>query len=423
LSKIEFNKKKIIILLNFLYKVVTLFKLMNNYQQFAFLNQPNQIIQKEIKLGMDSDYLTLEQNKILQNNQTNKIQFEPTKEIKLGPQTAEEIEIDKEEVEETNKIKNQNINDIKHIKCKTNEKYYLSREIALTVEKYGREMFSTVKENESKFLIPINYMERHKLTPKARERMVDWMVEVFSVYKCGPSTFELAVHIMDCFISKSKKILFDEDIHLIGLTCIYISSKVEDIIPLRMTHIVKNLGHGTFSEKVIIREEREIIKTIDFDLFTAGAYDYLMTFFYDLKVNNAKKINDFNGIKVVEKFMDLSIFLSQLLLYSNEFVCYRQSLNSLAVLALAFDILKTNLKNINIDLKNFLHDWVFYIINEMGFNTDIISVVYNKISKFYEKKIILPQKLKEKKSKNNKGEDNNDVNIINLCKFNQNKFI
>ena len=134
-------------------------------------------------------------------------------------------------------------------------------------------------------------------------------------------------------------------------------------------------------------------------------------------------VNDFNGIKVVEKYMDLSILISQLLLYSHEFVCYRSSLNSLAVLALAFDILKTNLKNINKNLKDFLHDWVFYIINEMGFNTDAISIVYNKISKFYEKKIILPQKLKEKKSGNNLGEDNNDMIIINLCKFNQNKFI
>ena len=132
-----------------------------------------------------------------------------------------------------------------------------------------------------------------------------------------------------------------------SITCIYISSKVEDIIPLRMSHIVKSLGHMTFNEKEIMEKEREIIKTIDFDLFTAGTFDYLMTFFYDLKVNNAKKISKFNGILIVEKFMNFSILLSQLLLYSNEFVCYRQSLNSLAVLALAFDILKTNIKNLN----------------------------------------------------------------------------
>ena len=303
-------------------------------------------------------------------------------------------------------------------KMKKNEKFYLSREIALTVEKYGRELFSCIKDNESRFLIPLNFIDKHHFAPNVRERMVDWMVEVFSVYKCDPGTFELAVHIMDCFFSRTKKKLKDEDIHLIGLTCIYISSKVEDIAPLRMSHIVKSIGHNTFNGKTIIKKEREIIKTIDFDLFTAGTYDYIMTFFYDLKVNNAKKISELNGVKIVEKYLNFSIFLSQLLLYNCEFVCFRQSLNALAVLALAFDILKTNIKDINKDLQNFLSDWVFYVINEMGFDSDAISIIYQKIYNLYYEKVILPQKNKEK----NRGNDEDDE-IINLCRFNQDKFI
>ena len=247
---------------------------MNFLHKAPLLYQPKKIIQKEIKLAMNSDYSTLEKNKDLQNNTTNKIQLKPTKEKKLYFNIGKEKEKEKEKLEEAQKISIEKINDKNnHEKSKKNEKYYLSREIALTIEKYGREMFSTVKENESKFLVPINFMDRHSLTPSARERMVDWMVEVFSVYKCDPGTFELAVHIMDCYISKSQKILYDEDIHLIGLTCIYISSKVEDIIPLRMSHIVKSLGHMTFNEKEIMEKEREIIKTIDFDLFTAGTFD------------------------------------------------------------------------------------------------------------------------------------------------------
>lgn len=308
-----------------------------------------------------------------------------------------------------------------HEKTKKNEKYYLSREIALTVEKYGREIFSCVKNNEPRFLIPINFMDKHNMSPNIRERMVDWMVEVFSVYKSDPGTFELAVHIMDCYCARTKKKLVDEDIHLIGLTCIYISSKVEDIIPLRMSHIAKSIGHRTFNEKQIIKKEREIIETIDFDLFTAGTYDYIMTFFYDLKVNNSKKINDLNGVKIIEKYLNFSIFLSQLLLYNSEFVCYRQSLNAIAVLALAFDILKTNIKDMSKHLKNFLTDWVFYIINEMGFNSDAISVIYQKFYNYYSEKVILPQKIKERNMR--KGLDDEDDDIINLCKFNQDKFI
>ena len=207
-----------------------------------------------------------------------------------------------------------------------------------------------------------------------------------------------------------------------SLQCIYISSKVEDIVPLRMSHIAKNIGHGTFNEKQIIKKEREIIQTIDFDLFTAGTYDYIMTFFYDLKVNNSPKINDLNGENIINKYLNISIFLSQLLLYSSEFVCYRQSLNALAVLALAFDILKTNIKDMSKDLKNFLTDWVFYVINEMGLNADAISIIYQKFYNYYSEKVILPQKIKERNLR--KGlKDDGDDDIINLCKFNYDKFI
>ena len=298
-----------------------------------------------------------------------------------------------------------------------NEKFYLSREIALTIEKYGRDLFSCTKENESRYLIPINFIDKHPCSPSVRERMVDWMVEVFCAYKCDPGIFELAVHIMDCFLSRTKEKIQDDDIHLIGLTSIYISSKVGDVAPLRMSHIVKNIGHNAFNSNTIINKEREIIKTIDFDLFTASTYDYIMTFFYDLKVNNAKRICELKGVKIIEKYLNFAIFLSQLLLYSHEFVCFRQSLNALAVLAFGFDILKTNIKDINQDLKEFLSDWVFYVINEMGFNSDTISIIYQKIYNLYYEKVILPQKSKKIKVKN----DEDD--IINLCKFNQDKFI
>lgn len=36
------------------------------------------------------------------------------------------------------------------------------------------------------------------------------------------------------------------DIHLIGLTCILLSSKYEDVVPIRMHQIILDAGHGKF---------------------------------------------------------------------------------------------------------------------------------------------------------------------------------
>lgn len=38
---------------------------------------------------------------------------------------------------------------------------------------------------------------RHKITPVLRSRMVDWMVEVITNFRCDDQTFFVAVSIMD----------------------------------------------------------------------------------------------------------------------------------------------------------------------------------------------------------------------------------
>ena len=273
-----------------------------------------------------------------------------------------------------------------------NQKYYLYRERALMFDKYGRSLFNMNKDYEAKFLIPSNFLERHSLSPEVREKMVDWMVEVFSVNKSEPGTLELAVHIMDAYILNTKRVLKNSDIHLIGLCSIYLASKVEEKVPLRLTHIVNNLGKNTFSKDEIIEMERDIVKTIEFDFFTAGTYDYLMVFFYDLKVNNYRRLNQLGGKDVVDKFMNFCVFLSKLTLYNHEFVTYRTSLVALSILSLGYDFLKVNDQIENEELKNFLRDWIYYLINEMKFVPDAVGYVYEKIHELYKCDIDIPQR-------------------------------
>ena len=292
-----------------------------------------------------------------------------------------------------------------------NNKYYLSRERALMFDKYGKDMFELNKNFEIKFLIPISFLDRHSLTPEAREKMVDWMVEVFSVNNSEPGTLELAVHIMDAYIFNTEKTLKVSDIHLIGLASIYLASKMEEKVPMRLTHVVTNLGKNTFTKDEIIEMEKDIVKTIEFDFFTAGNYDYLMVFFYDLKVNNAHLLNKYDSNSIVDKYMNFCIFLSKLVLYNHEFVTYRTSLVSLAILSLGFDFLKENDLIKNIDLRHLFRDWIFYLMNEMKYDPDAVRYMYQRIYELYKFDIEEPQKALEESDGKNCNE------ITNLCKL------
>ena len=292
-----------------------------------------------------------------------------------------------------------------------NAQYYLFREKALMVDKYGKTMYEWNQDNEAKYLIPSDFLKKHGLSPEARERMVDWMIEVFSVNKSEPGTFELAVHIMDSYILNTNKILKDEDIHLIGLTSIYIASKMEEKIPMRLIHIVNNLGKGVFSKAEIIAMEKEIVETIEFDFFTAGTYDYLMTFFWDLKVNNGQILNDFKEHDVIDKYMKFCIFLSKLTLYNHKFAAYSTSLIAVGILTLGFDFLKRNNQIKEKKLMKFLQDWIFYLMNEMKFNPDAVGYVYLKIYDLYKLDIL--ERIKD----NDESSDINSDDVPNLFKL------
>ena len=292
-----------------------------------------------------------------------------------------------------------------------NDQYYLFREKALMVDKYGKTMYEWNQDNEAKYLIPSDFLKKHGLSPEARERMVDWMIEVFSVNKSEPGTFELAVHIMDSYILNTNKILKDEDIHLIGLTSIYIASKMEEKIPMRLIHIVNNLGKGVFSKAEIIAMEKEIVETIEFDFFTAGTYDYLMTFFWDLKVNNGQILNDFKEHDVIDKYMKFCIFLSKLTLYNHKFAAYSTSLIAVGILTLGFDFLKRNNQIKEKKLMKFLQDWIFYLMNEMKFNPDAVGYVYLKIYDLYKLDIL--ERIKD----NDESSDINSGDVPNLFKL------
>ena len=46
-----------------------------------------------------------------------------------------------------------------------------------------------------------DYLKNHKVTGAYRAKMVDWMVEVLTAFKCSDQTFFLAVSLMDRYFN------------------------------------------------------------------------------------------------------------------------------------------------------------------------------------------------------------------------------
>jgi hypothetical protein len=201
--------------------------------------------------------------------------------------------------------------------------YYGARENELVFDKYGAEIYNYILELDDLSYIT-DLLSRHKIDSSTRTKMIDWMIEVLWAYNSEPQTFFIAVHIMDLFISKCKCQLTNSDIHLLGVVCIYIASKMEDIIPLRMSNVKTNIGHNKFSEKQIKQVQKTILDIINFDIITTSTYDFIKSFFYDFLYNNNKEFKDFPDMtQLLDQLENTSVYLAKLLTHSDEFTCYK----------------------------------------------------------------------------------------------------
>ncbi len=247
--------------------------------------------------------------------------------------------------------------------CPVDDKYfYLRREDQVLISSYGPEIYEYCKELEDECSISPNFMSRHKFDPSVRTKMVDWMIEVLYAYSSDTPTFYLSVHILDSYIAKTSNILTNQEIHLLGICSLFIASKSEDIIPLRMTHVKGKIGHSKFSESEIKAKERNILQTIDFNIITTSTYDFIRTFIFDFNHNNKEFIRKLHMAEQIDIFENICVFLSKMMCHNDEFSCHNYSLRAIACIVAAFDVLRSNVKEWTKDAESFMRQWVSILL-------------------------------------------------------------
>ena len=92
------------------------------------------------------------------------------------------------------------------------------------------------------------------------------MIEVLSSFNCTANTFFMAIDIMDTYFTKTSRVLETKDIHLVGVTSMLLASKMEEIIPFKVTTVVDKMTHGKMKHGEIVQCETDILTTLNFKL-------------------------------------------------------------------------------------------------------------------------------------------------------------
>ena len=192
----------------------------------------------------------------------------------------------------------------------------------ILISNYGTEIYDTSVELEDKNFFPFP-LQNHKIENDIRCKMIDWMLEVLSAYNSEIFTFNLSVQIMDMYIAKCKSCLSNNEVHLIGIVAMFIASKMEDIYPIRMSHVRTKISHGKFSERDIRKKEKAVLETLGFEVIVTSASDFIKTFVYDFIHNNRQQIERLEMWHHIDAFENCTIFLSKLIQHNVEFNQYK----------------------------------------------------------------------------------------------------
>lgn len=113
---------------------------------------------------------------------------------------------------------------------------------------HGTSTYKELLQLELLTVFPVGFLKKHKFDSNYRTKLVDWMMEVMHVFECEAETIFLSLSLFDSFLNTSKSIISKERLHLICTTCIYIASKMEDIMPINVNSIYNKILHKKYKQ-------------------------------------------------------------------------------------------------------------------------------------------------------------------------------
>ncbi|CAN6461295.1 unnamed protein product [Victoria cruziana] len=142
---------------------------------------------------------------------------------------------------------------------------------------YASEIYAYLQETELSMRPSKNYMNvvQWDISPAMRAILVDWLVEVCEEYRLVPDTLFLTVSYIDRFLS--GKPVERKMLQLVGITCMLIASKYEEICAPRVEDFCL-ITDNTYNKQQVLKMETDVLNHLHFELATPTTKTFLRRF-------------------------------------------------------------------------------------------------------------------------------------------------
>ncbi|KDP32289.1 hypothetical protein JCGZ_13214 [Jatropha curcas] len=142
---------------------------------------------------------------------------------------------------------------------------------------YASDIYSNSRVKELDQRPSIDYMERlqHDITPSMRGILIDWLVEVSEEYRLVPDTLYLTVNLIDRFLSENY--IEKQRLQLLGVTCMLIASKYEEICAPRVEEFCF-ITDNTYTRREVLKMESQVLNFLYFQISIPTTKTFLRRF-------------------------------------------------------------------------------------------------------------------------------------------------
>ncbi|OAF69253.1 G1/S-specific cyclin-E1 [Intoshia linei] len=151
------------------------------------------------------------------------------------------------------------------------------------------------------------YFKNHiNIEPKMRWLLFGWMIDVCQLHQLHRETFHLAVDLVDRYLGCTTNISKTQ-LQLIGTTCLFISSKIEEIYPPRITEF-SEITDRTCKVEDILCNEIKILKVLKWDLSPTTPIQWLKLYLqYGILRPNREM--EKHGSRINKEYFSIGMFL------------------------------------------------------------------------------------------------------------------
>ena len=118
-------------------------------------------------------------------------------------------------------------------------------------------------------------LKQEELSDRMRSILIDWIVDVHLKYKLLPETLFITVSMIDKYLQKTS--VSRSKLQLVGVTCLLIASKYEEIYPPTLQEFV-HITDNTYCKSDILDMEFHLLHSLSFDLTFPTPYRFLERF-------------------------------------------------------------------------------------------------------------------------------------------------